>query len=101
MCNNFIIFSINKININNIYSFKNNLVNYINLDDGNFLSEEDYNYINKLNSIYEDEKCIQLLNYDNAVYYLIKKACSEYFLITDIGAKSQQIQIINEIKKEI
>ena len=93
-------FSINKINIKNIYSFKSNMVNYINLDDSNFLSEKDYTYINNLYSIYKDEKCLQLLNYDNAVYFLIKKkTCTEYFMITDIGTKSQQIKIINEIKK--
>ena len=76
------------------------MVNYIYLDHSNFLSDEDYNYIKKLYSIYKDEKCLQLLNYDNAVYFLIKKkACTEYFMITDIGTKSQQIKIINEIKK--
>ena len=96
-----IISSFNKINLNNVFIFKNNFINYINLNDSNFLSEQDNTFVNRLDKTLSDMSCLQLLNYDTALYYLLKKkSCTKYFIITDIGTKSQQNYLINNLKKQ-
>ena len=86
--------------LRNTISVTNRIENYTKLEDKVFLHKEDYNFIQSLNNLLNLEDCIQVLNYEPATNYLVrKKTCTKYNLIFVIGSKLTQKKVINEISK--
>ncbi len=87
------------IDIKNIYNYKKRFINYISLNDKNFLSKKDADFINLASNIVKDEKCLQLFTNDAALLYLLKKpSCSKYYFIYSLGSSINQKKMIDEIK---
>ena len=54
-----------------------------------------------LNNSLDKSNCIQVLNYEATLNYLLKKrSCTRYNLIYAVGSKSTQINLLNEINKK-
>ena len=94
----FIYLFIVNVNINNIFSFKGRVIEYVSTEDKFFLSEEDFNFIKLTSNIVKNENCIQLFTNDAALLYLLKKPnCTRYYFVYSIGSISNQEKMINEM----
>jgi len=86
------------IDYSKIISFKSRFVQYIKLDDRNFLSKTDEDFVRQTSSLIKDEKCIQLYTNDAALLYFLKKPnCTKYYFVWIIGSKKNQIDLINKL----
>ena len=95
----FLFSHIKNYNFSNIYNFDNRLKNFITLSDDKFLDEQDKIFVSKASDIFKNEKCIQLLTNDAALYYLLKKThCSKYYFVYSVGSNLNQKKFISEIK---
>ncbi len=93
-----IIFLLNSnFDLKRISNFNNSFNEFVNKDDKYFLSNEDYEFIQEVNKIIDEEKCIQLYTNDSILLYLLKKtSCSKYYWPWSYGSsKTQQILINN------
>ena len=89
------------LDFNNITNYKKNLKNFISANDNFFLSENDKIFLLNLNNSLDMSNCIQVLNYEATLNYLLKKrSCTRYNLIYAVGSKSTQINLLNEINKK-
>ena len=59
-------------NFKNIFDYKNKYFNFINLKDEFYLDTEYLEFYKKLQMITKNDNCIQNLNYDPTIYYLLK-----------------------------
>ena len=83
------------IDYSKIINFKNRLIKYVQLDDNNFLTETDIDFIKQISPLVENEKCIQLYTNDAALLYLLKKpSCTKYYFVWIIGSKKNQVDFI-------
>ncbi len=86
------------IDYSKIINFKNRLIKYVQLDDNNFLTETDIDFIEQISPLIENEKCIQLYTNDAALLYFLKKPnCTKYYFVWIIGSKKNQIDFIREL----
>ena len=84
---------------NNLKNYKQRFIKYIDLEDSNFLNDEDLIFVNESSKIFKDEKCIQLFTNDAALLYLLKKpSCSKFYFVFSIGSLKNQKVFINELK---
>ena len=91
-----IIFFVGHLNFSNIYSFKERLNKYSNLNDNHFIDDVDKKFINFSQKKFNSEKCISLFSNDVALLYLIKKpSCTKYYFTYTIGSLSNQKEMIN------
>ena len=91
-----IIFFVGHLNFSNIYSFKDRLDEYSNLNDDHFINDVDKKFINFSKEKFDSEKCISLFSNDVALLYLIKKpSCTKYYFTYTIGSLSNQKEMIN------
>ena len=89
------------LDLNNIKNYKKNFKKLINANDNYFLSENDKFFISNSNNFLNKSNCIQVLNYEAALNYLLKKkSCTRYNLIYAVGSKLNQINLLNEISKK-
>ena len=94
---NFLIFEINP---NNIYNYKGRFVNYIYLEDKNFLDKETINFIENSKKYIDNYKCIQNFTNDVALNYLLKKEnCSKFYIVFSLGSKKTQNELIKDLGK--
>jgi hypothetical protein len=94
---NFLIFEINP---NNIYNYKGRFVNYIYLEDKNFLDKETINFIENSKKYIDNYKCIQNFTNDVALNYLLKKEnCSKFYMVFSLGSKKTQNELIKDLGK--
>ncbi len=84
----------------NIFNYKERFLNYVDLSDDKFLSQEDNIFIKKASNIIKNEECIQLFTNDAALLYLVKKpSCTKFYFFWSVGSeKNQQILIKNSKK---
>ena len=88
------------LELNNIRNFKERFIKYVNLEDSNFLNDEDLFFVNKASNLFKEEKCIQLFTNDSALLYLLKKpSCSKFYFVFSIGSIKNQNIFIKELKK--
>ena len=86
------------MNFTNTFTFKSRLLDYVKLDDSNFLSKEDQEFVSTAKDIVKNESCIQLFTNDVALYYLLKKpSCSKFYFIWGLGSKNNQNLFINDL----
>ena len=95
----FIYFFSIDIDLKNIKNYSHRLTSYINLNDKNFLHEDDIDFINETSKILENEKCVQLFSNDAALFYLLKKpSCTKFYFVYSIGSSKKQIEFVEELK---
>ena len=96
-----ILISIKDLKIFNIFNFKNRYLNYVNIKDNEFLSD-DYKFLkNKLINDY-DFKCIQLFSYDAIIPFLLKKKfCTKYNFMYVITSDTVQKVFVEELKNKL
>jgi|TARA_B100001971_G_scaffold16313_1_gene12698 hypothetical protein len=83
----------------NFLSFKSRINNFIALNDNFFLKSNYLKFINQMKIITKDSYCIQNLNYDPTIYYILKKeSCTKYYLTFNIATKIDQIKFIEEME---
>ena len=86
------------INYSKIKNFKSRFSNYIKLQDSNFLSKADNDFIKETSTLINNEKCIQLYTNDAALLYFLKKPnCTKYYFVWIIGSKKNQKDLIQEL----
>ncbi len=89
------------INFKNIKNFNQNFQNFISAEDNYFLNEVDDFFISNSNDIFKDVICIQVLNYESAINYLLKKkSCTKYNLFYVVSSKNTQENLIKDIKNK-
>ena len=94
-----VIFS-QSLNFHNIYNFKSRLYNYVNLDDGKFLTFKDNNFIKNTEKILIDYDCIQIFSNDVLMLYLLRKPnCTKFYFPITIGSEKNQKYLIDKLKK--
>ena len=93
-----IIFFSNHLNFSNIFSFKERLSKYSNLNDQHFIDDVDKKFINFSKEKFNLEKCVSLFSNDVALLYLIKKpSCTKYYFVYSVGSISNQKKMIKEL----
>ena len=93
-----IIFFSNHLNFSNIFSFKERLSKYSNLNDQHFIDDVDKKFINFSKEKFNSEKCVSLFSNDVALLYLIKKpSCTKYYFVYSVGSISNQKKMIKEL----
>jgi hypothetical protein len=86
------------INYSKIKNFKSRFSNYTKLQDSNFLSKADNDFIKETSTLINNEKCIQLYTNDAALLYFLKKPnCTKYYFVWIIGSKKNQKDLIQEL----
>jgi hypothetical protein len=94
---NYLIFEIKP---NNIYNYKSRFVNYIYLEDKNFLDKETINFIKNSRKYIGNYKCIQNFTNDVALNYLLRKEnCSKFYMVFSLGSKKTQNELIKNLGK--
>ena len=94
----FYLLIIYNLNFTNTFTFKSRLLDYVKLDDSNFLSKEDQEFVSTAKDIVKNESCIQLFTNDVALYYLLKKpSCSKFYFIWGLGSKNNQNLFISDL----
>ena len=93
-----VIFFANHLNFSNIFSFKERLSKYSNLNDQHFIDDVDKKFINFSKEKFNSEKCVSLFSNDVALLYLIKKpSCTKYYFVYSVGSISNQKKMIKEL----
>lgn len=96
-----LVLSNNLFNYKNIYKFPENINRYISANDNNFLDNEYYNSLKKVNSFFSDKECLFSFSYDLAIFYLInKKSCSKFSNVWVIGSKKNQKEYVDQLNKK-
>ena len=86
------------LDLNNIKNYKKNFKKLISANDNFFLSANDKVFLSDSNEFLNKSSCIQVLNYEAALNYLLKKkSCTRYNLIYAIGSKLTQKNLLNEV----
>lgn len=96
-----ILLNINNTNINKLRFFKKDLLNYINLNDDEFLNTKSMKVILKLKTITKNENCIANLSFDLSIIYLLKKKSCTKFIAPYLasGIKNENV-LIQELKNK-
>jgi len=95
-----LIITFKNLKTSNIKSFKDRYLNYVNIEDEKFISN-DYKFLkNELTNKY-DFDCIQLFSYDAIIPFLLKKKfCTKYNFMYVLTSDSVQNRFIEEIKSK-
>ena len=87
-----------EINPKNIKNYNSRFIEYINLNDREFLDKKEINFVNQAKTFLDEKNCVQLFSYDTALNYLLrKKSCTKYYLIWSIGSVEDQKKFINKL----
>jgi len=87
------------INIKNIKTFNSRFDKFINTTDDYYLDYKVLDLVNYYKFIANNDKCVQIFNYDAVIPYLVKKySCTKYFFIWGLGSKTNQLKFIEELK---
>ncbi len=87
------------INIGNIKTFKSRFFKFANTTDDYYLDNKRADIINYYKFIANNDKCVQIFNYDALIPYLVKKpSCTKYNFIWNVGSKKNQLKFIEELK---
>ena len=82
----------------NIFNFKERLISYIQMNDYEYLNEDEIKLIDRLKFVTKTEKCFQIFTYETAIqYYLKKPTCTKFFHIMNMGPKANQLLFIAQI----
>jgi len=89
------------INFKKIYSFPKRVVEYVNLEDRNFIASRHLSFIKEYNKIAYNENCVQYFIYESGFPYLLKKpSCSSFYSIFTLATNKNQKKFINSLKEE-
>ena len=89
------------LNFKNINNFNKKFKKFKNAEDNYFLNEVDDLFVSSSNDIFKNVSCIQVLNYEAAINYLLKKkSCTKYNLFYVVGSKYTQKNLIKDLKKK-
>ena len=84
--------------LENIFNFKNRLINFVSKKNDYFINEEYKIFLNKTKLLTKNYECIQNFTYDPSMYYLLnKKSCTQYYLIFVMGTEVDQDRFIEQI----
>ena len=91
-------YSFYEINFKRIKNYPIKFIEYINLNDTNFINNQEINFVNKVGTLLTNENCVQLFSHDAALHYLLKKkSCTKYYLIWSVGSIPDQNNFISEL----
>ena len=92
---------LNKIDFKKIYSFPKRVVEYVSLEDKNFIASRHLSFIKEYDKIASSENCVQYFIYESGFPYLLKKpSCSSFYSIFTLATKKNQEKFIRALKKE-
>ncbi len=95
----FYIINLSSYKINNIKNFNQNFVNYINLQDQDFLDKKTIKVVSDYKKIIRQDNCVQNFTFSLALPYLLKKpSCTKYFSSWLASPTEKQKDYIKEIK---
>ena len=84
--------------LENIFNFKNRLINFVSKKNDYFISEEYKIFLDKIKLLTKNYDCIQNFTYDPSMYYLLnKKSCTQYYLVFVMGTEVDQDRFIEQI----
>ena len=84
--------------LDNIFNFKNRLINFVSKKNDYFINEEYKIFLDKTKLLTKNYECIQNFTYDPSMYYLLnKKSCTQYYLIFVMGTEVDQDRFIEQI----
>lgn len=84
--------------IKNIFSFKERLENFISIDDYNYLNRSEKILIKKLNILLKKENCFQIFTYETAIHYFVNKmTCTKFSHIMNLGNKKNQLHFVDQL----
>ena len=84
--------------LENIFNFKNRLINFVSKKNDYFINEEYKIFLDKTKLLTKNYDCIQNFTYDPSMYYLLnKKSCTQYYLIFVMGTEVDQDRFIEQI----
>ena len=87
------------VNIQNIKTFKSRIYKFANTTDNYYLDNKLIEIVNYYKFISQNDKCVQIFNYDILIPYLVKKpSCTKYHFIWSMGSKKNQLKFIEELK---
>lgn len=89
-----------KDNLNLIINFKENYKIFLNSDNNKFLNYKKITFINDVNKIVKNEKCIINFTEDNSLLFLLKKpSCTKYIFPFLSSGKKLENEYVYELKK--
>ena len=89
-----------ELNIKNTLNYKNRFIDYIYLDDKNFLNKKDASFIKNSKKFINNHNCFHNFTNDVALNYLLKKKnCSKFYVVYSLGSKESQKQLIKAIEE--
>ena len=84
--------------LENIFNFKNRLINFVSKKNDYFINEEYKIFLDKTKLLTKNYDCIQNFTYDPSMYYLLnKKNCTQYYLVFVMGTEVDQDRFIEQI----
>ena len=84
--------------LDNIFNFKNRLINFVSKKNDYFINEEYKIFLDKTKLLTKNYDCIQNFTYDPSMYYLLnKKSCTQFYLIFVMGTEVDQDRFIEQI----
>ncbi len=84
--------------LENIFNFKNRLINFVSEKNDYFINEEYKIFLDKTKLLTKNYDCIQNFTYDPSMYYLLnKKSCTQFYLIFVMGTEVDQDRFIEQI----
>ena len=84
--------------LENIFNFKNRLINFVSKKNDYFINEEYKIFLDKTKLLTKNYDCIQNFTYDPSMYYLLnKKSCTQYYLVFVMGTEVDQDRFIEQI----
>ena len=94
----------NNYSIENVKNYKNNIFNFIKLNDEVFLDEKTVALTKLYKKITKNQNCIENITYDDAIPYLLKKpTCTKYWaswMASPIKIQNDYIYKLKKIKPE-
>ena len=94
------VYNHNHYNFDNIKNFNKNFVNYINLQDSDFLDNKTINLLKYYKKFSKKDGCILNISYDDAMPYLFKtRSCTKYWSAWLASPTETQKDYIAQIKK--
>lgn len=83
----------------NFTNFPNNIENFIQKKDSNYLSKKNLNFINEFKKLSKNDNCVQVFTGDVSIPYLLKKpSCTQFYLPSHIIAGWTEKKFINQLK---
>ena len=97
---NCIVLKTNITDLKNIFSSKNNISKFVNLNDDEYLSLDYRELMKYYEDLTNNEKCVQIFTNEAAIpYFLNKPTCTQFYMMYSLAPLEIQKKFIKQLKR--